>query len=98
MNCIKTVLVGAGDRARTYAEYVLKNPDKMQVVGLVDPRPEAIIIGKKLYGLPDGHCFSSVEEFLKYPRFADAVINGTMDNLHVQTNEPFVPIKKNHFF
>ena len=88
MNCIITVLVGAGDRARTYAEYALKNPDKMQVVGLVDPRPEAIIIGKKLYGVPEEHCFSSVEEFLKYPRFADAVINGTMDNLHVQTTVP----------
>lgn len=90
MSCIKVVLVGAGDRARTYAEYALKNPDKMQVVGLVDPRPEAIIVGKKLYSVPDEHCFGSVEEFLKYPRFADAIINGTMDNLHVKTTLPLL--------
>ncbi|MBO4734159.1 MAG: Gfo/Idh/MocA family oxidoreductase [Clostridia bacterium] len=90
MNCVKVVLVGAGDRARTYAQYALDNPDKMQVVGLVDPRPEAIIVGKKLYGVPDEHCFSSVEEFLKAPRFADAIINGTMDNLHVQTTLPLL--------
>ena len=90
MNCVKTVLVGAGDRARTYAEYALQNPDKMQVVGLVDPRPEAIILGKKLYNVPDEHCFSSVEDFLKYPRFADAIINGTMDNLHAVTTLPLL--------
>ena len=53
MDCVRVVLVGAGDRARTYAEYALKNPGKMQVVGLVDPRPEAIAIGKKLYQVPD---------------------------------------------
>ena len=68
MSCVKVVLVGAGDRARTYAEYGLQFPDKMQVVGLVDPRKEAISIGQKLYNVPDEHCFSSVEEFLKYPR------------------------------
>ncbi|MBO4433581.1 MAG: Gfo/Idh/MocA family oxidoreductase [Clostridia bacterium] len=90
MNCVKVVLVGAGDRARTYAQYALEYPDKMKVVGLVDPRPEAIDIGKKLYGVPDEHCFSSVEDFVKYPRFADAVINGTMDNLHVQTTLPLL--------
>ena len=90
MSCIKVVLVGAGDRARTYSEYALQNPDKMKVVGLVDPRPEAITVGKKLYGVPDEHCFESVEEFLKYPRFADAIINGTMDNLHVQTTLPLL--------
>ena len=90
MSCVKVVLVGAGDRARTYSEYALQYPDKMRVVGLVDPREEAIIVGKKLYNVPDEHCFSSVEEFLKYPRFADAVINGTMDNLHVKTTLPLL--------
>ena len=90
MDCIKVVLVGVGDRAKVYAKYSLMEPRKMQVVGLVDPRPEAIIVGKKLYNVPDDHCFSSVDEFLKYPRFADAIINGTMDHLHVQTTIPLL--------
>ena len=90
MDCVRTVLVGAGDRARTYAEYALKHPEKMQVVGLVDPRKEAITVGNKLYHVPAEHCFSSVEEFLAYPRFADAVINGTMDQLHVKTTLPLL--------
>ena len=87
---IKVVLVGAGDRARTYAQYSLNHPEKMQVVGVVDPRPEAIGIAQKLYNIPNEHCFSSVEEFLKAPRFADAVINGTMDQLHVVTTVPLL--------
>ena len=90
MDCVRVVLVGAGDRARTYAQYALEYPEKMQVVGLVDPRPEAIIVGKKLFNVPDEHCFASVEEFLKYPRFADAVINGTMDQMHVETTVPLL--------
>ena len=36
---IKVVLVGAGNRADVYASYSLIAPEKMEVVGIVDPDP-----------------------------------------------------------
>ncbi len=87
---LKVVLVGAGIRANGYAKYALQCPDKMQVVGLVDPDPARIAMTRKKHAVPDENCFASVEEFVKRDKFADAVINGTMDHLHVQTSIPIL--------
>ncbi len=85
---IKVVLVGAGDRANEYAKYALECSDKMQVVGIVDPDRVRSGIMRKRYNVPGENCFDSVEEFVARDKFADAVINGTMDQLHVKTSIP----------
>ncbi len=87
---VKVVLVGAGDRANVYSQYALQCPDKMQVVGIVDPAPFRNELMRKTYSVPEENCFASVEEFLKRDQFADAVINGTVDHLHVQTSIPIL--------
>lgn len=85
---VEVVLVGAGDRANEYSKYALKSPDKMKVVGIVDPDKIRTQIMKDKYNVPDENCFESVEDFVKRDKFADAVINGTMDHLHVKTSIP----------
>ena len=87
---VRVVLVGAGDRANEYAKYALYEPDKMKVVGIVDPDTVRNNIMRERYSVPEENCFSSVEEFVKREKFADAVINGTMDQLHVQTSIPIL--------
>ncbi len=87
---VTVVLVGAGDRADVYAAYALSNPDKMKVVGIVDPHKIRNDIMRDKYNVPAENCFESVEEFVKREKFADAVINGTMDHLHVQTSIPIL--------
>ena len=88
LKMVKVVLVGAGDRANEYSKYALESPDKMQVVGIVDPNKIRNKIMKERYNVPDENCFETVEDFIKRDKFADAVINGTMDHLHVQTSIP----------
>lgn len=85
---ISVVLVGAGNRANVYAKLALKEPEKMKVVGVVDPDPLRIKAAVDLYNIPEENCFSSVDEFVKRDKFADAVINGTMDDIHVETSIP----------
>ena len=85
---ITVVLVGAGNRANVYARLALQEPEKMKVVGVVDPDPLRIKAAVELYGIPEENCFTSVEEFVKREKFADAVINGTMDDIHVITSIP----------
>lgn len=85
---ISVVLVGAGNRANVYAKLALEEPEKMKVVGVVDPDPVRVKAAVEMYGIPAENCFSSVEEFVARDKFADAVINGTMDDIHVVTSIP----------
>ncbi len=87
---VTVVIVGAGNRADIYASYSLTHPDKLKVVGIVDPDKIRRGIMQKKYDVDDDRCFDSVEEFVKVDKFADAVINGTMDHLHVSTSIPML--------
>ena len=85
---ISVVLVGAGNRADIYASLSFKAPEKMKVVGIVDPDPVRRELMRSKYGVPHENCFNTVYEFVEREKFADAVINGTMDHLHVETSVP----------
>ncbi|MBR2330748.1 MAG: Gfo/Idh/MocA family oxidoreductase [Clostridia bacterium] len=85
---ITVVLVGAGNRADVYASVSLQSPEKMKVVGIVDPDPIRRELMRERYNVPVENCFEDVSEFVKREKFADAVINGTMDHLHVPTSIP----------
>ena len=85
---INVVLVGAGSRADKYASESLHYPEKLKVVGIVDPDPVRRELIREKYAVEQHNCFTSVEEFVQREKFADAVINGTMDHLHVSTSVP----------
>lgn len=88
MNPLKIVIVGAGDRADCYSELALRKPEKLRIVGLVDPDPVRLDFMGKKYDVPKENHFTSLEDFLAKDIFADAVLNGTLDQLHVATSVP----------
>ncbi len=81
-------MVGAGNRADVYSLYALEAPDKIEIVGIVDPDPVRRGIMAEKYSVCQENLFSDVEEFVKRDKFADAVINATMDHLHIKTSIP----------
>ena len=87
---VTVVLVGAGNRANVYASVSLENPEKMKVVGIGDPDPVRRELMRERYNVSIENCFDDVSEFVKREKFADAVINGTMDHLHVPTSIPIL--------
>ncbi|NCA98497.1 MAG: Gfo/Idh/MocA family oxidoreductase [Clostridia bacterium] len=87
---IRVVIVGAGHRSLLYASYALENPDKMKVVGVVDPNEIRRKHVAERFDLPEQACFCSVEELVRGPKIADAVINGTMDKVHIPTSLPLL--------
>ncbi len=87
---ISVIIVGMGGRASIYSAVALTNPELLQVVGVVDINPERIKQAQLMFDLPDDHCFTTVEELVAVPRFADAAINCTMDRLHVETSLPLL--------
>jgi predicted dehydrogenase len=87
---ITAIIVGAGHRALVYASYAQSHPDELQIVGVADPRELRRQHMARLYDLPAGRCFETAEEAAAQPRFADVVINGTMDHQHVPTSLPLL--------
>lgn len=87
---VKAVIVGAGHRSEWYGNYALEHPNDMQIVGVADPNPIRREAFRKKFGFPEENCFENADELAKAPKFADAAINGTMDNQHVPTSIPLL--------
>ncbi|MEG2570665.1 MAG: Gfo/Idh/MocA family oxidoreductase, partial [Clostridia bacterium] len=89
-NPINIVVVGMGARSMIYAREALAHPDMLKIVGVVDINPQRVKLAQKTFKIPDSNCFSSVDALVSVPKFADAVINGTMDAQHVSTTIPLL--------
>lgn len=89
---ISVIVVGYGFRGKAYTEYCAEFPERMRVVGAVDPDPLHLGEAKEKFGLADDMCFSDFKEFVKRGKIADCVINATMDDLHVETALPLLEL------
>ena len=87
---ITAVIVGAGHRALLYASLAKQAPDKLKIVGVADPNKQRQRMVAEMYGFSEKFCFDSAEKLAKQGKIADAVINGTMDNQHVDTTIPLL--------
>ncbi|NOU62469.1 gfo/Idh/MocA family oxidoreductase [Paenibacillus sp. LMG 31461] len=87
---VTVVIVGAGHRSLIYASFAEMHPEQMKIVGVVDPDVERRALTKERFDLSDEGCFSDIDELITKPKMADAVINGTMDHLHVSTSIPLL--------
>lgn len=86
---IKAVVVGYGNRGETYCKYAITNHD-LKIVGVVDPRSFRRELARTTFNIPEENCFETLEEFLSREKFADCVINATMDELHIATAIPIL--------
>lgn len=87
---LKAIIVGAGHRALTYADYARTHPDELHIVGVADLSQLRRDLVRERYELPESRCFETAEQLAAVPRFADIVINGTMDHQHVPTSLPLL--------
>lgn len=79
---VTVITCGAGARGNVYGNYAVQYPDQLDIVGVAEP----IAIRKERYSkkhqIPAEHQFNTWEDVFKRPKFADAVIISTPDNLH----------------
>jgi predicted dehydrogenase len=87
---VSAIIVGAGHRSFTYADYALSHPDELKITGVADPNPIRRERAAKRYGFGEDRCFETAEELAAGGKLADAVINGTMDHQHVATALPLI--------
>lgn len=83
MKKITAIVIGAGLRGMdVYADYALRNKNEIEFVGVAEPNKERRERFKKLHNIPDENCFESWEQILSKPKFADAAVICTMDQMH----------------
>ena len=89
---VTAIILGAGHRTMAYAKYALAHPDELEVVGVAELDEYRRNMVKEMFNLKDEHCFIDAESLSKAPKFADVVINGTMDEVHVETSIPLLKV------
>ena len=89
---VTAIIVGAGHRAMIYSELAKTNPELLKIVGVADPNPIKRQKAMERFGFPEDMCFESAQELAKKGRLADAIINGTMDNQHIETAIPLLDV------
>lgn len=78
----KVIIIGAGNRGRTYAKYAKMFPECMQIVGVSDIRESRKNAMGDKFGIPEEHRFGDWSEVFTVPKFADAVVISTPDDVH----------------
>lgn len=79
---ISAIVLGAGNRGNVYGNYALKYTDQLDIVGVAEPIEIRNERFAKQHAIEDQHRFVTWEHVFEQPKFADAVIITTPDDLH----------------
>lgn len=82
---IKAILIGAGGRGiGAYGEFAFRNPQDIRFIAVADPDIERRMYFSMRHQVAEDMQFSSYEEILSLPKFADACFICTQDTMHVE--------------
>ena len=81
---VTIMVIGAGGRGRAYARYAEKFPQSMKIVAVADLNPHRRKMMAKKHNIPAENQFGHFNDALSKPKFADAVVIATPDNLHYE--------------
>ena len=86
------ILFGAGCRGKIYTDEMIKLPSQFRIVAVAEPIKERRDYVKEKFNIPDEMCFETWEDVVKLPKFADLVINATMDQMHYESTIPVIKL------
>ena len=84
MKQMSVLIIGVGNRGKTYASYSKSFPNEMKIIGIAEPIHEKRNEFAKQFNLNDSHCFESWKDAFKQPKMADISIICTQDQMHVE--------------
>ena len=79
---VTAITLGAGGRGTVYGNYAAQFPENLKIIGVAEPVPFRQQKYALKHGIPDDNRFGTWEDVFKQPKFADAIIISTPDNLH----------------
>lgn len=87
---VTAIVVGAGHRAMVYSQLAIDKPELLKIVGVADPNPVRRKMVMEKFGFSEDMCFETAQELATKGKLADAIINGTMDEQHIETAVPLL--------
>lgn len=82
---IEAVVIGAGGRGQGYSKFALKYPRELNVIAVADPIEERRMRLATEHDIPRENCFASWEDLLARGQMAQALLNCTMDRMHMES-------------
>ncbi|WP_207514325.1 Gfo/Idh/MocA family protein [Longitalea luteola] len=79
---VTAITLGAGGRGNVYGNYAAKFPDMLKIVGVAEPNVVRNERYTKKHQIAETNRFDTWERVFERPKFADAIIITTPDNLH----------------
>lgn len=79
---ITAITLGAGSRGNVYGDYAIEYPAELKIVGVAEPIPIRQERYAAKHRIPDGNRYPTWERVFERPKFADAIIISTPDDLH----------------
>lgn len=79
---VTAITLGAGARGNVYGNYGIAFPKELDIVGVAEPIAIRNERYAKKHNIPDEHRFVTWEHVFERPKFADAIIITTPDDLH----------------
>ena len=84
MKKVKLIIAGAGSRGAGYAEFAKSCPDRLEIVGVAEPRDFYRNELAKKFNIPEKNVYTDWRDLAKRKKFADGVIIATQDNMHTE--------------
>lgn len=79
---VTAITLGAGNRGRLYGRYATEHPAQLKIVGVAEPIELRREQYRKVHAIEENRCFETWEHVFNLPKFADAIIISTPDQLH----------------
>ncbi|MBP6591092.1 MAG: Gfo/Idh/MocA family oxidoreductase [Chitinophagaceae bacterium] len=79
---VTAITCGAGSRGNVYGNYAVQYADQLDIVGVAEPIPIRKQRYSSKHNIPESNQFNTWEDVFKRPKFADAIIITTPDDLH----------------
>lgn len=79
---VTAITLGAGSRGNVYGGFALNFPSNLKIVGVAEPISFRNDKYAKAHQIPDDNRFKTWEDVFTRPKFADAIIITTPDDLH----------------
>mgnify|MGYP003574947891 CR=1 FL=1 len=81
---VTAITLGAGNRGNVYGNYAVKFPSDIKIVGVAEPNVFRNDRYAKTHHIVQENRFNTWEDVFKRPKFADAIIISTPDDMHYQ--------------
>lgn len=79
---VTAITLGAGNRGNVYGGFAVQYPNELKIVGVAEPVLYRNDRYASVHGIAADKRFNTWEDVFKQPKFADAIIISTPDNLH----------------